>query len=77
MNTLILIILGSIVGLVVSRPRYSKGIDVIMGSMGTLATSAIIGTMGLLYNAFSFLFIMIGSVIVIYIGRSLENLPHS
>jgi len=70
MDTLILILLGLIAGLLVSKSRYPKVWDIIMGTLGALAANSIIGV---LYGTFSLLAIMAGSVIIIHLGRILQN----
>ena len=74
MNTLILIALGLMTGLFASKSKYHKIWDLVLGALGTLTVNAVIVTMGFIYNSLSFIFILLGSVFIIHIGRFLKNL---
>ena len=76
MNTLILISLGIATALLVSKPRYQKYWDIIIGILGTLAASAIIGYLEVpiaITPQFKFLMPILGAVIAIHIARFLED----
>jgi glycopeptide antibiotics resistance protein len=76
MTALILISLGIVTGLVVSKSSYSKIWDVIMAVLGALTINSIITTIGLLFNGISLVIIMSGSVLIIHIGRFFKNLSY-
>jgi hypothetical protein len=69
MNTFILVLSGLVTGLVVSKPR-NKALDLVMGGLGALTINALLGT-------FSLFLTMVGSVVVIYIARILNNLSYN
>ncbi len=74
MNTIILILLGIMAGFSVSKSKFHrKGQDLVMGTVGTLASNALISAMGIIYNSFSLVIILLGSVFIIHIGRLLKN----
>lgn len=82
MNTLILIFFGTLVGGLVSpQSNNSRSLDMLMGILGALASSAFISALGLeaasFYTTFNFLIVMLGAVVIIYMGRSLNRLPQN
>jgi uncharacterized membrane protein YeaQ/YmgE (transglycosylase-associated protein family) len=77
METLILIILGAFIGYAISSRGYKKHLDIIMGIMGALASSAIIGSINTpleINGVFMLLMIEAGALLVVYIARFLDNL---
>lgn len=76
-NTLILITLGVITGLLVSKSQYQKSWDMIVGALGALATDLIIRITGTGYNPYAFLMVMLGAVTIIHIGRFLQIFPQN
>ena len=77
MNTLILILLGIATGLLVSKSGYKKYWDIIMGTLGALAASAIIGPTVAINAILAFLMPISGAVVAIHSARFLENLSIS
>lgn len=76
METLILSTLGLITGSFVSRSSYKKRWDVTIGILGALAVGLLLSN-GARHNPFSFFVIMAGSLLIIYVGRSLQNFSHN
>ena len=77
MNYLILIILGTIIGLVISTSRNNKSWDLAMGALGALSINAVMAEIGAAYNFFVFLLILAGSIAIIHFGRFLEKFSHN
>lgn len=77
----ILMFFGAIVGWLISKPRYNRRWDIAMGTIGALASSSLVSAFGRSgatgYNGYSFIIAMVGAVLVIYIGRSLERFPQN
>lgn len=66
MDTIIVTMLGMFVGLLVSRPPYSKQLDILTGAFGALAVYSFSSFVFSGYSPYSLLVIMIGALTVIY-----------
>ena len=81
MDIIILIFFGSLVGWLVSKPRYNRMWDIAMGALGALACSAAINAVGIPgssgYTTYTFMVAMLGAVFIIYVGRSLNRFPQN
>ncbi len=75
MDTLISIFLGVITGLFVSKARYRKLWDILIGIVGALGGYAAVASMNVGYNPYALALIMAGGVVIIHFSRFLRNLP--
>ena len=79
MDILILMFFGSLTGWLVSKPRFNRLGDIVMGTIGALASASVVRAFGhpaaTGYNAYTFTIAMMGAVAIIYIGRSLQGFP--
>jgi uncharacterized membrane protein YeaQ/YmgE (transglycosylase-associated protein family) len=81
MHTLILVTFGLIVGSLASLPRSQTFWDIILGMIGATAGGLIISSFGMPvpagYGFYSFIVALMGAVMIIFIGRFLEEIPLS
>ncbi|MDR3643268.1 MAG: hypothetical protein P4L74_06625 [Candidatus Doudnabacteria bacterium] len=76
MNIIILSFLGIATGLLVSKSqRYNKKWDILIGALGAFTFETLINNVTISFSALSWLLIMFGSAVVIYVGRFLRVFP--
>ena len=68
------ILLGMLTAKLLSKPAHNKTQEIIIGALGALAVSPMIIGSGS-YEPFSFLEVMLATMLVIYFGRLINIFP--